>query len=661
MEISLVTALDNSSFGLHARQLVRHLAKLDIECVIRPSRPVADPSKLPTEVATRIRPGENDCPLEVILGHPMIAPTTGKRTIGLFAWESTRLPAKCVAICNACAAVIVPSNYCATVFSASGVDVPIHVVPLGVSEAFTYQPAERNGHQFIFAAAGNLANGERRKGVQAVIDCFRAAFPTDDVRLNVKLHPHDSVVTFADKRITVEHRWLDESELALWMRAADCFVHFGTGAFELQVLEAMSLGVPVMAMKFGGHADYFQGIEIPFSLCQADGMWSGGRFASPLMEPAVREMRCMVQDARYSQEYLQEQSLRAWSHVADLSWEKHSTRVAAFLELLRPKPVRKTGCADTDALVAYYADREALKKPRREDLFAGHDLTNRPQGIGDVAIMSPIPGAALAAGKDIRIWSPSKFFVEMTPMVPDLKMRDPGSNVPSINVAGSPREESLYRYDCGNGHIIQRIHRAFGLKVPLRPAPRLTPPDFVRMPRRNTVAIHLVPGQHAAWQRLHVHPRAREIYPETLGILRQFIADHPDWTFREIGAKPSYLLPNNVTDSTGLPLALTMEVLAESEFLICIPSGPMHLGAALGVKSIVLLNFPEARSVMLPTLKDLGVVESEWLLPQNVHLHQESEGPLCRRLTHDTLNRAFAGEIYPYWSEKFLPLVNESW
>jgi len=85
----------------------------------------------------------------------------------------------------------------------------------------------------------------------------------------------------------------------------------------------------------------------------------------------------------------------------------------------------------------------------------------------------------------------------------------------------------------------------------------------------------------------------------------------------------------------------------------------MHVAAALGIKSVVVINFPEPEKIYLPTLVSTGQVEEEWFYPQNVHLHQDGEGEQVKQATLQNFKRAFNGEIYPFWSDKYLPLIHE--
>jgi len=102
-----------------------------------------------------------------------------------------------------------------------------------------------------------------------------------------------------------------------------------------------------------------------------------------------------------------------------------------------------------------------------------------------------------------------------------------------------------------------------------------------------------------------------------------------------------------------------MQLIGTCEYFLGIVSGPMHVAAAYSCKSVVILNFPAARKIMLPTLVDTNQIESEWLYPQNVHIHQDNAGPLVPMISAETLHKAFNGEVYPYFKDTWLPLIHE--
>ena len=177
------------------------------------------------------------------------------------------------------------------------------------------------------------------------------------------------------------------------------------------------------------------------------------------------------------------------------------------------------------------------------------------------------------------------------------------------------------------------------------------------------------------WQRAHVHPRAREIYPQSFHVLQSFIIQNPGLEFFEIGAAPSGL--KGVQAKCRTSLEDTIRLMATCECFIGIDSGPMHLAIALGLKVVTIINFPVPDDICLPVLKPVhrvlyreGSDERstssstgeivDWLYPQSVLLHQDGEGgPHVKQLTLTNLSRAVSGEVYPYWSNAYLDLIFE--
>ncbi len=128
------------------------------------------------------------------------------------------------------------------------------------------------------------------------------------------------------------------------------------------------------------------------------------------------------------------------------------------------------------------------------------------------------------------------------------------------------------------------------------------------------------------------------------------------WDFVEVGSTFSGL---PARDFTKKALDETLRLMASAEWFIGIISGPYHLATALGLKVVCIVNFPSADSIYLPTLAPIDQVESEWFYPQNVHLHQEDGAPMVPKLSYDSLCRAVDGEVYPYWSDSYLGLIDE--
>lgn len=177
-------------------------------------------------------------------------------------WESTWIERELVAVINSRAAgLIVPNEWNASIFSASGVHTPICIAPLGVDrEVFKPMPQTRQeGVRLKFGAAGRTGHGGKRKGIEDVIEAFRIAFPEEvpsdkNVRLSLKLFDDCYVPdTFKDDRIEVITGLLTDAEMAKWYASLDCFVCASKGeGWGLHVHEAMMCGRAVIAPAFGG-------------------------------------------------------------------------------------------------------------------------------------------------------------------------------------------------------------------------------------------------------------------------------------------------------------------------------------------------------------------------------------------------------------------------
>jgi hypothetical protein len=296
-----------------------------------------------------------------------------------------------------------------------------------------------------------------------------------------------------------------------------------------------------------------------------------------------------------------------------------------------------------DLILKHY--RKILPRPRKLIDFDPwvFSLTNGPQGLGDCILLSDLP---FAADRPFGVHSHSTAW----PAVEGL-----------LSVGSGPYMDDWLRADVqymtrnlGNGHLFQRLRRLYCIEVDDKPYGKLNRESPII---KNRVALHFDAGKHQTWQIKNVHPVARILYPKHLQIIQEWIDSRPDLEFVEFGGKPSGL--KGVKSCVGIELGLQLRVIGTCEWFLGIVSGFMHAAAAYKCKSVVVLNFPPARKIMLPTLIDTNLIESEWLYPQNVHLHQDNAGPLVPRFSSDSLRAAFNGEVYPYFKDDWLSLIHE--
>lgn len=299
-----------------------------------------------------------------------------------------------------------------------------------------------------------------------------------------------------------------------------------------------------------------------------------------------------------------------------------------------------------DLIVNHYRSQEAKPLLRLPESMPS-TLSTVTMGLGDTMMMTDLPRAASQQGKDLTCYSGSPHFLQLMSFNPFWKQR-----VDKAFMVNAP--DMVRQYDCGNGHYLQRIRRAFGLKVDDRPRGCLRWRGS-RNPKR--VILHFEPGVHVNWQRIQIHPKARTLYPETRLELEKFIREMPGYRFVQIG-KNNLAIKGSTYIRTPTTVDLVNQIALGSWF-IGIMSGPMHVATALELKCVVIMNFPDASKIVLPTLNVTGEIESEWCYGQNCHLHQDSESPLVPRVNCMNLHRAFNNEIYPYGRTDYLSLIHE--
>jgi hypothetical protein len=301
---------------------------------------------------------------------------------------------------------------------------------------------------------------------------------------------------------------------------------------------------------------------------------------------------------------------------------------------------------DESQIIAHYSQRNAREKPRLPMVLDSITLATSSFGLGDAVVLSDLPRAGNQTNRFMSVFSPSEHFQTIMSFNPYYKPR----LTPFCAIA-----DVLYHsFDLGNGHLIQRLRRAYGLPIELEPRGCIELPTRTPLSR---IALHFEAGGQAEWQRRHIRPDARILSNSSREAIEALIAARPDFEFVELGKRSCGI--KGAVDYTGLSLSETIEVISSTKYFIGIMSGPMHLAAALKIKLICITNFPPPELICLPTLKDIDQVESEWFYPQSVILHQDSDGTFVKQVNAENLQRALDGELYPYWSNRYLPLIEE--
>jgi glycosyltransferase involved in cell wall biosynthesis/ADP-heptose:LPS heptosyltransferase len=286
-----------TGYGLHACQIVSDLQQLGFNVKIRAIVMTEAFAPLPKNVRNEIFCEEQTDDWELLLHPPGYPPTPSKRTVYFTMWESTRLPERAVRALNEAECVVVPCQWNASCFNASGVEKPVRVVPLGIdTSVFKAAPMDMDG-PCIFGAAGRLESGGTRKGIADVIKVFQQAFPNEkDVQLRVKIFPDCPLPRIDDPRVRFTRRYLPPVDLAKWFAGLTCFVSAARAeAWGLMQHQALATGRPIISIRFGGLTEFFaedMGYSVNFQLVTAEELYAGcGLWADPDEQHMIERMR----------------------------------------------------------------------------------------------------------------------------------------------------------------------------------------------------------------------------------------------------------------------------------------------------------------------------------------------------------------------------------
>lgn len=265
----------------------------------------------------------------------------------------------------------------------------------------------------------------------------------------------------------------------------------------------------------------------------------------------------------------------------------------------------------------FYSTQKSYKV-KRDKPFNIKGITNFANGLGDHIILT-------ALGDTHQIKSELLLSINQE-YLPFNDTDNPKEKVECISL--------LSQNDWGGGHCIQRLQKALGLKPEILPKPNLVK-DNVRLIEKK-VFVHLENGTD--WKR----SIPNSLNEDLKNLVIDFFNENQEYT-------PYYF--NNDLDINSL-----IKTLSECEYFLGIDSGPMHVAAALGIKSIIIIN-DYTNNIYLPKIKECEIPNSEWLYPQNVHLNRVEANELVPLFSKENLKGAFGGKIYPYWKTEYLNIL----
>lgn len=306
-----------------------------------------------------------------------------------------------------------------------------------------------------------------------------------------------------------------------------------------------------------------------------------------------------------------------------------------------------------DILRSFYADKVNVK-PYIQDLKIIQELkkinvTTLNIGLGDAIVLTSLTNNQ---SKEIDIFSRNKHWPTLC------KFNNKLSNINKYQER--IRTEMLEFFNCGNGHLHQKIQRALGLNIELLPKGYLNPTKEIAF-KKNKIAINFSAGPSGLDLIKIGFKNPRRLDEPSKIEVEKFIKNSK-YHFVEMGTERMFEF-DNVEDFTNRSIEDSINELNSCEFFIGLNSGFMSISAALGIKSIILLNVPHIQDVYLPFMvdflvRDTGIGEDmAWLFPQNVHLHQHGQNELVPIVSEENIKRAINGEVYPFWKFDFLDLV----
>ena len=203
----------------------------------------------------------------------------GKKNIVFTMWETTDLPSHWPDLCNQCDAVVVPSTFCKEVFRKSGVEVPIHILPIPTDVnkfnvvRVNKELEEMTKGKFVFYS---IFQWGERKNPKALLNAYYSSFSAkDDVLMIIKSHLTGNNDGFEiekrvkEVRINIKRNSMDypkvfvisdnltENQIGQIHKIGDVCLSSTRGeGWNLPLMDAALAGNHIIATNFSSHTDF---------------------------------------------------------------------------------------------------------------------------------------------------------------------------------------------------------------------------------------------------------------------------------------------------------------------------------------------------------------------------------------------------------------------
>jgi glycosyltransferase involved in cell wall biosynthesis len=227
--------------------------------------------------------------------------------IGFFFWETDRIPDSWREGIDAVDEIWVGSNFVAEAFRRV-TSKEVRIVGLPVEPVDVSRSERLGDSEFVVSYVADLGSGVARKNPLAAVDAFRLAFDGEfeNVRLVMKLGSLNRFPRLRSRLeiaargmpLDIHEGYLGHSQLRSLIAESDVYLslHRSEG-LGLTMLEAMELGVPVVATGYGGNTEFMSdesGRLVDYVLVTAGddaGPYVGHRWAEPDIAHAAAQVR----------------------------------------------------------------------------------------------------------------------------------------------------------------------------------------------------------------------------------------------------------------------------------------------------------------------------------------------------------------------------------